>query len=81
MKMDTVKWLTEVIENMEYLEAPGDWVSPCRNAVQDITSMRREIERLHVTLKAIRDIGPMTVDDQRWRLAKEALNTPQKSYN
>lgn len=71
--MDTVKWLTEAIDNMEYLEAPGDWIAPCRNAIQDITALRKEIARLHVTLEQIRDMGPMTTDDNRWRIAKDAL--------
>lgn len=32
-----------------------------------------EIERLRAALRDIRDMGPMTVDDQRWRIAKNAL--------
>jgi len=32
-----------------------------------------EIERLRAALRDIRDMGPMTMDDQRWRIAKNAL--------
>ena len=32
-----------------------------------------EIERLRAALKEIRDAGPMTLDDQRWRIALVAL--------
>jgi hypothetical protein len=33
----------------------------------------REIERLRAALTEIRDAGPMTLDDQRWRIALVAL--------
>lgn len=36
-----------------------------------------EIERLRAALRDIRDMGPMTVDDQRWRIAKNALEEKQ----
>jgi hypothetical protein len=32
-----------------------------------------EIDRLRSALKEIRDAGPMTLDDQRWRIALAAL--------
>ena len=32
-----------------------------------------ENERLMAALLSIRDMGPMTVDDQRWRIARAAL--------
>jgi hypothetical protein len=32
-----------------------------------------EIERLRAALTEIRDAGPMTLDDQRWRIALVAL--------
>ena len=32
-----------------------------------------EIERLRAALVEIRDAGPMTLDDQRWRIALAAL--------
>jgi len=32
-----------------------------------------EIERLRAALEEIRDAGPMTLDDQRWRIALVAL--------
>ncbi len=32
-----------------------------------------EIERLRMALTEIRDAGPMTLDDQRWRIALAAL--------
>ena len=32
-----------------------------------------EIERLRAALEEIRDAGPMTLDDQRWRIALAAL--------
>ncbi len=32
-----------------------------------------EIERLRTALEEIRDAGPMTLDDQRWRIALVAL--------
>lgn len=38
-----------------------------------ITDASNEIARLRAALLLIRDMGPMTVDDQRWRIAKDAL--------
>ncbi len=38
-----------------------------------IIDANNEIERLRAALKEIRDAGPMTLDDQRWRIALAAL--------
>jgi hypothetical protein len=34
-----------------------------------------EITKLRAALKEIRDTGPMTLDDQRWRIALVALGS------
>lgn len=39
----------------------------------DLNCAADEIERLREALRQIRDFGPMTVDDQRWRVASAAL--------
>ena len=36
-----------------------------------------EVVRLRAALTEIRDAGPMTLDDQRWRIALAALEGPQ----
>lgn len=41
--------------------------------VADNERLLAEIERLRAALKEIRDAGPMTLDDQRWRIALAAL--------
>ena len=38
-----------------------------------IIDANNEIERLRAALTEIRDAGPMTLDDQRWRIALVAL--------
>jgi hypothetical protein len=38
-----------------------------------IIDASNEIERLRAALEEIRDAGPMTLDDQRWRIALVAL--------
>jgi len=38
-----------------------------------INSLRAEVDRLRAALTEIRDAGPMTLDDQRWRIARAAL--------
>ena len=35
--------------------------------------LKADYDRLRAALLGIRDMGPMTVDDQRWRIAKDAL--------
>jgi len=39
----------------------------------EIKRLQSENERLRAALKEIRDTGPMTLDDQRWRIALVAL--------
>lgn len=39
----------------------------------ELHRLRAEVERLRAALKEIRDAGPMTLDDQRWRIARAAL--------
>lgn len=39
----------------------------------DLEEYRLDVERLRAALLNIRDMGPMTVDDQRWRIAKDVL--------
>ncbi len=43
-----------------------DWLAAAEQYVN-------EIARLRAALKEIRDAGPMTLDDQRWRIALAAL--------
>lgn len=38
-------------------------------------AMEDDNAKLRAALLDIRDMGPMTVDDQRWRIAKNALET------
>lgn len=39
----------------------------------ELSKADAEVERLLAALKEIRDAGPMTLDDQRWRIALAAL--------
>jgi len=41
-----------------------------RHAIQEVEG---ENDRLRAALEQIRDAGPMTLDDQRWRIALAAL--------
>lgn len=43
------------------------------DAADEITLLRGKNARLGAALRTIRDMGPMTVDDQRWRVANDAL--------
>lgn len=43
------------------------------DAADEITLLRGKNARLVVALRTILDMGPMTVDDQRWRVANDAL--------
>lgn len=52
--------------DMEDLGSPGEWQNDMQGGID-------EIRRLRTVLRQIRDMGPMTVDDQRWRIAKDAL--------
>lgn len=40
---------------------------------EELANAANEIERLRTALEEIRDAGPMTLDDQRWRIALVAL--------
>ena len=44
-----------------------------REAAADLDLIRAEVDRLRAALTEIRDAGPMTLDDQRWRIALAAL--------
>lgn len=58
----------------EYLESlvfsKGEEVKKLKEA---LVACKLEVNKLRAALLDIRDTGPMTVDDQRWRIAKEAL--------
>ena len=45
----------------------------CTNTVDLLRECEEEISKLRAALKEIRDTGPMTLDDQRWRIALVAL--------
>ena len=40
---------------------------------RQIARLTAEVEKLRAALLDIRNMGPMTVDDQRWRIARAAL--------
>lgn len=63
---DVVFRMNGSLVDMEDLGTPGEWQSDMQAGID-------EIYRLRTALRAIRDMGPMTVDDQRWRMAKDAV--------
>ena len=65
---DIVEWLeSPSIHSREYLE------SLCHDSATVIKRLREDKAKLRAALREIRDAGPMTLDDQRWRIALAAL--------
>ena len=55
---------------VERLRGSVMWYSANAEVIMEAAN---EIEKLRAALRDIRDMGPMAVDDQRWRIARAAL--------
>ncbi len=63
---DVVFRMNGSLVDMEDLGTPGEWQMDMQAGIDEIYRLRR-------VLMQIRDMGPMTVDDQRWRIASDAV--------
>lgn len=66
---DVVFRMNGSLMDMEDIGSPLEWQNDMQAGID-------EIYRLRTALRAIRDMGPMTTDDQRWKIAKDAATIP-----
>lgn len=71
---DVVFRMNGSLSDMQDIGCPGEWIADMELGIE-------EIYRLRSALRNIRDMGPMTVDDQRWRVAKDALGASEVTCN
>ena len=78
---DEITRLTAEVEKLRALAAKADEaiarqqqdLEEATDRAADCDTLRAEVEKLRAALLDIRNMGPMTVDDQRWRIARAAL--------
>lgn len=70
---DEIEKLREKLETA-YMYGHDMAKAEYRHAIQEVEG---ENDRLRAALEEIRDAGPMTLDDQRWRIALAALEVNQ----
>ena len=65
--------MTKLVEELRMYASMSNHPDLLIDAADEITFLRGKNVRLVVALRTIRDMGPMTMDDQRWRVANDAL--------
>lgn len=68
---EALKLSTEAADEIDHLRAGNQ--KAALDYLGQIGQLSDENTRLRAALRDIRDMGPMTVDDQRWRIARAAL--------
>jgi hypothetical protein len=73
--VDILKALKATADDMEYMEAPGEWVLPVTQAHSVIVRQQEEIERLKAALRAsIETLAAKEAETRRLHVALETAN-------